>query len=143
MYLIDNLISILFAEGENARSETPSGATPNANSTAGSTTPTNQASANAQSTLSSGGQQQSQVAALGPDEEELELPSVVVYLVEPFSLGGADCPDRRRLAILALLRAFAAAVSSMPESIRGNVSVQVGSYCVFSNKQKNALLIEK
>ncbi|XP_031788498.1 mediator of RNA polymerase II transcription subunit 13 isoform X4 [Nasonia vitripennis] len=116
-------------EGENARSEAPSGATPNANSTAGNTTPTSQNTTNNPQTTMTGNsqqqQQQSQAAALGPDEEELELPSVVVYLVEPFSLGGADCPDRRRLAILALLRAFAAAVNNMPEGIRGNISVQL------------------
>ncbi|XP_058807219.1 mediator of RNA polymerase II transcription subunit 13 isoform X2 [Phymastichus coffea] len=114
-------------EGENARSETPSGATPNANSTLGSTTPTTQNAQNQSSSLTSSSQQQQQstVTVLGPDEEELELPSIVVYLVEPFSLGGADCPDRRRLAILALLRAFSTAVNGMPENVRGNISVQL------------------
>lgn len=61
----------------------------------------------------------------GPDEEEVEPPAVVVYLVEPFSLGGPEDADRRRLAILALLRAYSAAVNSMPESIRSNINVQV------------------
>ncbi|KAJ8687131.1 hypothetical protein QAD02_022925, partial [Eretmocerus hayati] len=120
------------SDGENARGETPSNTTTsNANSTAAgnttptlqnSTTPSNQTNAN---TASNQQQQAQQNTTLGPDEDELELPSVVVYLVEPFSLGGADCPDRRRLAILALLRAFATAVSSMPENIRGNINVQL------------------
>lgn len=106
-------------EGENARSETPTGS--NNNSTIGSNTPTSQSSTNPQSTSITSNSH----ATLGPDEDELELPSVVVYLVEPFSLGGADCPDRRRLAILALLRAYATAINNVPEKIRANVNVQV------------------
>lgn len=116
------IIITFFSEGENARSETPTGANPNINSTIGSTTPTSQGSANPQSGSITAN---AHAATLGPDEVELELPSIVVYLVEPFSLGGADCPDRRRLAILALLRAYAAAINNMPENIRANVNVQV------------------
>lgn len=87
--------------------------TPNTGSGAGNTTPT---STNTTSTPT---------ATVGPDEEEVEPPAVVVYLIEPFSLGGAEDPDRRRLAILALLRAYSAAVNSMPENIRSNINVQV------------------
>jgi mediator of RNA polymerase II transcription subunit 13 len=108
---------------------------------AGRTTPTTQTTANPQTTMSTNAQQQTQTVALGPDEEELELPSVVVYLVEPFSLGGANCPDRRRLAILALLRAFSAAVNGMPEAIRANVNVQVGLFWVSLMPRKTWILI--
>lgn len=101
-----------FKEGENARSETPN-ATPNANSTIGNTTPTSVNTSTAAS------------ATIGPDDEQIEPPSIVVYLVDPFSLGGTENVDRRRLAILALLRAYSAAVRSMPENIRSNINVQV------------------
>ncbi|XP_046485237.1 mediator of RNA polymerase II transcription subunit 13 isoform X1 [Neodiprion pinetum] len=101
-------------EGENVRSETPlSNTTPNAGSGTGNTTPV---SINTNSNVTT---------TVGPDEEEVEPPAVVVYLVEPFSLGGAEDPDRRRLAILALLRAYSAAVNSMPENIRSNINVQL------------------
>ncbi|XP_046744733.1 mediator of RNA polymerase II transcription subunit 13-like isoform X2 [Diprion similis] len=100
-------------EGENVRSETPlSNTTPNAGSGTGNTTPVSINTNNVTTTV-------------GPDEEEVEPPAVVVYLVEPFSLGGAEDPDRRRLAILALLRAYSAAVNSMPENIRSNINVQL------------------
>ena len=99
-------------EGENPRSETPN-TNSTINSTIGSTTPT---SINASTAASS---------TIGPDDEQVEPPAVVVYLVEPFSLGGTENLDRRRLAILALLRAYSAAVSSMPESVRSNITVQV------------------
>ncbi|XP_034943501.1 mediator of RNA polymerase II transcription subunit 13 isoform X3 [Chelonus insularis] len=62
---------------------------------------------------------------IGPDEEEVEPPSVVVYIVEPFTLGGAENPDRRRLAILALLRAYSSALNAIPENIRSNINVQL------------------
>ncbi|XP_029056486.1 mediator of RNA polymerase II transcription subunit 13 isoform X1 [Osmia bicornis bicornis] len=101
-------------EGENPRSETPSSNTAtNTNSNTGNTTPTSQTATIPTNTTS------------GPDEEEVEPPAVVVYLVEPFSLGGPEDPDRRRLAILALLRAYSAAVNSMPENIRSNINVQL------------------
>ena len=65
---------------------------------------------------------------IGPDEDEIEPPSVVVYLVEPFSLGGTEDSNLRRLAILALLRAYSAAINSMPETARSNINVQVSLF---------------
>ncbi|XP_076277174.1 mediator complex subunit skuld isoform X1 [Lasioglossum baleicum] len=100
-------------EGENPRSDTPSNTATNSNSNTGNTTPTSQTV-----TIPTNN-------SAGPDEEEVEPPAVVVYLVEPFSLGGPEDPDRRRLAILALLRAYSAAVNSMPENIRSNINVQL------------------
>lgn len=64
---------------------------------------------------------------IGPDEEEVEPPSVVVYLVEPVSFGATEDSNIRRLAILALLRAYSSAINSMPESVRSNISVQVNT----------------
>ncbi|KAG7209053.1 hypothetical protein KM043_015211 [Ampulex compressa] len=100
-------------EVENPRSETPSNTTSNSNSNIGNSTPTSQTATMPTSTT------------IGPDEEEVEPPAIVVYLVEPFALGGPEDPDRRRLAILALLRAYSAAVNSMPENIRSNINVQL------------------
>nr|CAI5832401.1 unnamed protein product [Callosobruchus analis] len=58
------------------------------------------------------------------DDEDREAPSVVVYLVEPFTLG-RDQPELRRLACLALLRCYQSALAAMPEGIRSNISVQI------------------
>lgn len=58
------------------------------------------------------------------DDDEREVPSVVVYLVEPFSFG-SDQPELQRLACLALLRCFQSVLAALPENIRNNVSVQV------------------
>lgn len=58
------------------------------------------------------------------DDDEREVPSVVVYLVEPFSLG-SDQPELQRLACLALLRCFQSVLTAVPENIRNNISVQV------------------
>ncbi|XP_066596176.1 mediator of RNA polymerase II transcription subunit 13 isoform X2 [Prorops nasuta] len=106
-------------EGENPRSETPSSTTGTTSSTnAGNITPTSQPTTTPVTTTTT-------TTTIGPDEEEVEPPAVVVYLIEPFSLGGIEDSDRRRLAILALLRAYSAAVDSMPENIRSNINVQL------------------
>lgn len=109
---------MFFTEGENPRSETPSSSTATNQTTAntaGNTTPTTQTTSNTAPITTT----------TGPDEEEIEPPAIVVYFVEPFSLGGTEDPDRRRLAILALLRAYSSAINSMPENMRSNIHVQV------------------
>lgn len=58
------------------------------------------------------------------DEDEREVPSVVIYLVEPFTLG-SDQPELHRLSLLALLRCYQSILSAVPENIRNNISVQV------------------
>ncbi|KAL1498030.1 hypothetical protein ABEB36_008892 [Hypothenemus hampei] len=58
------------------------------------------------------------------DDDDQEIPSVVVYLVEPFSLN-SDKPDMQRLAVLALLRCFQGVLASVPDNIRNNISVQI------------------
>lgn len=57
------------------------------------------------------------------DDDQL-APSLVVYLVEPFTMG-TDSYDLQRLACLALLRCFQTILGSMPDHIRTNISVQV------------------
>lgn len=105
-------------EGENPRSETPSSSTTTnqtTTNTTGNTTPTSQTTSNTTPITTT----------TGPDEEEIEPPAIVVYFVEPFSLGGTEDPDRRRLAVLALLRAYSSAINSMPENMRSNIHVQI------------------
>lgn len=58
------------------------------------------------------------------DDDEREVPSVVIYLVEPFTLG-SDQPEMHRLSLLALLRCYQSILSAVPENIRNNISVQV------------------
>jgi mediator of RNA polymerase II transcription subunit 13 len=111
-------VSLPFTESENPRSETPSSSTATNQTTsnvAGNTTPTS-TTTNTTAPIT---------ATTGPDEEEVEPPAIVVYFVEPFSLGGTEDPDRRRLAILALLRIYSSAINNMPENMRANIHVQV------------------
>uniref|UniRef100_A0AAR5PM40 Mediator of RNA polymerase II transcription subunit 13 n=1 Tax=Dendroctonus ponderosae TaxID=77166 RepID=A0AAR5PM40_DENPD len=58
------------------------------------------------------------------DDDEREAPSVIVYLVEPFSLSSTH-PDMQRLAVLALLRCFQSVLAAVPENIRSNIGVQI------------------
>lgn len=60
------------------------------------------------------------------DDDDHEAPCLVVYLVEPFTLGTDNC-DLQRLACLALLRCFQTILSSVPDHIRTNINVQVSS----------------
>lgn len=61
------------------------------------------------------------------DEDERHAPSVIIYMVEPFSFG-CDQADLQRLACLALLRCFQSVLASVPDNIRSNISVQVRVY---------------
>lgn len=58
------------------------------------------------------------------DDEAEEPPALVVYLVDPFTIG-SDSPDLQRLACLGLLRCFASVHSAVPETVRNNISVQL------------------
>lgn len=69
----------------------------------------------------------SNVSEMIHDEDEREVPSVVVYLVEPFTLG-SDQPELQRLACLALLRCYQSVLAAVPENIRNNISVQVNCF---------------
>ncbi|XP_056640705.1 mediator of RNA polymerase II transcription subunit 13-like isoform X1 [Diorhabda sublineata] len=72
------------------------------------------------------------------DDDEREVPSVIVYLVEPFTLG-TDQPELQRLACLALLRCYQSVLAAVPENIRNNISVQIISLesIVELNKARN------
>lgn len=58
------------------------------------------------------------------DEDEGQPPSIVIYLVEPFTTG-TDRPELQRLACLSLLRCFQSVLNAVPEHVRSNVSVQI------------------
>jgi hypothetical protein len=58
------------------------------------------------------------------DDDDAEPPALVVYLVDPFTIG-SDSTDLQRLSCLSLLRCFTTVLSAIPESIRNNISVQV------------------
>lgn len=65
------------------------------------------------------------------DDDDVDPPAIVIYLVEPVSIGSED-NDLNRLACLALLRCYNNVLSVIPEHIRSNVSVQVGTCFVYS-----------
>uniref|UniRef100_T1H4N6 Mediator of RNA polymerase II transcription subunit 13 n=1 Tax=Megaselia scalaris TaxID=36166 RepID=T1H4N6_MEGSC len=52
------------------------------------------------------------------EDDDINPPIIVVYLVEPFTYGN-DSPDVQRVACLALLRSFSEMLNALPESIRG------------------------
>lgn len=58
------------------------------------------------------------------NDEEKDPPSIVIYVVEPFTYG-SDSADLQRLACLALLRVYANILSAIPESIRSSVNYQI------------------
>lgn len=58
------------------------------------------------------------------DDEEREPPAVVIYLVEPFTVG-SESSDVERLACIGLLKCFSSVVQAMPENLRNNMAVQV------------------
>uniref|UniRef100_A0A336LMU5 Mediator of RNA polymerase II transcription subunit 13 n=1 Tax=Culicoides sonorensis TaxID=179676 RepID=A0A336LMU5_CULSO len=51
-------------------------------------------------------------------------PHIVIYLVEPFTCG-SDSSELQRLACLSLLRCYSNILSSVPDSIKANISVQI------------------
>ncbi|KAJ1530725.1 hypothetical protein ONE63_005583 [Megalurothrips usitatus] len=60
------------------------------------------------------------------DDEEREPPAIVIYLVEPFTVG-SESSDVERLACIGLLKCFSSVVQEMPENLRNNMAVQVVS----------------
>lgn len=59
------------------------------------------------------------------DDDGKEPPHIVLYMVEPFTCG-TDKPETERLACLSLLRCYSNILNQVPDSIRSNISVQVG-----------------
>ncbi|XP_055701532.1 mediator of RNA polymerase II transcription subunit 13 isoform X2 [Phlebotomus papatasi] len=58
------------------------------------------------------------------EDDEINPPCIVVYIVEPFTCL-SDTSDRQRLAVLALLRCYSNILSSVPEGIRSNIQFQL------------------
>lgn len=90
-------------------------------------------SSNSRDPLMSGGQLSS-AGDSNHDDDDVEPPALVVYLVDPFTIG-SDSTDLQRLSCLSLLRCFTTVLSAIPESIRNNISVQVcymlGMFCEY------------
>lgn len=57
-------------------------------------------------------------------EEEQQPPALVVYLVEPFTLGSSD-PEVLRLATVGLHRCFAQLLDCLPEPLQSNTHAQI------------------
>jgi mediator of RNA polymerase II transcription subunit 13 len=58
------------------------------------------------------------------EEDDGEVPAIVIYLVEPFSIG-KDSSNLARIACHGLLRCYNTVLATLPETIRSNISVQV------------------
>ena len=58
------------------------------------------------------------------DDDNTEPPAIVLYLVEPFTIG-SDSNDLQRLACLGLLRCFNTVLAALPDHIRANITLQV------------------
>lgn len=120
---------------------------PNATNNDGSTSATapatpksdNNTSSNSDDPLFNASQAPQPLSDMAHDEEETQPPSIVIYLVEPFTMGGSDRPEMQRLACLALLRCFQSVLSVIPDHIRSNISVQIISQesIVDINKSRN------
>lgn len=61
------------------------------------------------------------------DDDEREAPSVVVYLVDPFSMG-TDQPELQRIACISLLRCYQSGLAALPDNIKNNITVQVSCF---------------
>lgn len=60
----------------------------------------------------------------GLDDSDKDPPSIVIYVVEPFTYG-SDSPELQRLACLALLRCYSNILNTVPESIRSSINFQI------------------
>ena len=65
-------------------------------------------------------------AASAADDEDAEPPSIVIYIVDPFSLA-SDNLDVGRLTALGLLRCYHQMVSLLSETVQLNISLQLVS----------------
>ncbi|KAJ6642585.1 Mediator of RNA polymerase II transcription subunit 13 [Pseudolycoriella hygida] len=61
---------------------------------------------------------------LGFSKDEVNPPCIVIYVIDPFSIG-YDSQDVQRLACLALLRCYSNILNSIPESVRSNINFQI------------------
>lgn len=61
---------------------------------------------------------------LGLTKDDVNPPCIVIYVIDPFSIG-YDSQDVQRLACLALLRCYSNILNSIPESVRSNINFQI------------------
>ena len=61
------------------------------------------------------------------DNGEGDVPAVVIYMVDPFSLGAEENPDLLRLSCLGLLRSFSQMLPHLSEMLRHNIFLQLVS----------------
>lgn len=64
------------------------------------------------------------VSQQNPDENEQQSPALVIYIVEPFTFSRCDA-DVYRLVTLGLLHSYADMLSSLPESTKNCINLQV------------------
>lgn len=81
------------------------------------------------SSSSSGGGSSGSLGQVGAslnevEEDESPPPAILVYLVDPFSVG-QDHPDMHRLVTLGLLRCYEHMLEGLPENMQNNVYLQV------------------
>ncbi|KAG1662731.1 Mediator of RNA polymerase II transcription subunit 13 [Nymphon striatum] len=81
-----------------------------------------------------------------PDpEDELQIPAIVIYMVDPFSYmaSGDEYSEVHRLAMLGLLRCYADLLKNVPEKTQNNIHLQIVSlesilnYGIDEDKSKN------
>ena len=58
------------------------------------------------------------------EQDGADGPSIVIYMVDPFTYG-ADWDQLRRLSMLGLLRCYQGMLSTLPESVLNNIQLQV------------------
>ncbi len=61
------------------------------------------------------------------DNGEGDTPAVVIYMVDPFSLGSEENPDLLRLSCLGLLRSFSQMLPHLSDLLRHNIYLQLVS----------------
>ncbi|KAL1428378.1 hypothetical protein MTO96_002759 [Rhipicephalus appendiculatus] len=123
------------AAGPGTSAGNQSGSTPSSNQSASSAVPTSTGSgsgasfgggASSASGSTTGASSGTSAPAFTTEEgeEEQQPPALVVYLVEPFTLGCSD-PDVLRSATLGLHRCFSQLLECLPEPLQSNTYVQI------------------
>jgi hypothetical protein len=70
------------------------------------------------------------------DDDDRDLPAMVIYLIDPFSFA-SDNEDLHRLGKIGLLRCYNSILSYLPEQLRNNITLQVKSMSL--HKKSNNL----
>lgn len=66
----------------------------------------------------------SQGGGLDEQDDESQAPSLVIYMVDPFSYC-SDNPDTIRLSTIGLLRCYAQMLRELPENMQNNINLQI------------------